>query len=234
MFIVVFTSYIAQFYFLLDYSFSEDTAVWGQLGDYVGGLLNPILSFIALVLLIKSLSLQNEANEGLRSELKRNEKSEKLRSFEALFFGMINSQKELFDALKVEFGQHDTEFTKCSIEAVMEIEDEIERIRDTNGSNEDVRKFLEKIDSKEKIFGLTRSFYIIVKMISDKLSDSHGFDYEDRRSHILTLVNFTDFSLLRLIMISLQFMEYHSTEYLRENKDFNEVLKEVGIDYNLY
>ncbi|ACO79362.1 hypothetical protein AvCA_31990 [Azotobacter vinelandii CA] len=35
-------------------------------------------------------------------------------------------------------------------------------------------------------------------------------------------------------MISLQFMEYHSTEYLRENKDFNEVLKEVGIDYNLY
>lgn len=71
-------------------------------------------------------------------------------------------------------------------------------------------------------------------MISDKLSDSHGFDYEDRRSHILTLVNFTDFSLLRLIMISLQFMEYHSTEYLRENKDFNEVLKEVGIDYNLY
>ncbi|GLK60422.1 MULTISPECIES: hypothetical protein [Azotobacter] len=147
---------------------------------------------------------------------------------------MINSQKELFDALKVEFGQHDTEFTKCSIEAVMEIEDEIERVRDTNGSNEDVRKFLEKIDSKEKIFGLTRSFYIIVKMISDKLSDSHGFDYEDRRSHILTLVNFTDFSLLRLIMISLQFMEYHSTEYLRENKDFNEVLKEVGIDYNLY
>ncbi|ACO79363.1 hypothetical protein AvCA_32000 [Azotobacter vinelandii CA] len=29
--------------------------------------------------------MQNEANEGLRSELKRNEKSEKLRSFEALF-----------------------------------------------------------------------------------------------------------------------------------------------------
>lgn len=33
-------------------------AVWGQLGDYMGGLLNPILSFFALYLLMRNLQLQ--------------------------------------------------------------------------------------------------------------------------------------------------------------------------------
>jgi hypothetical protein len=33
-------------------------AVWGQLGDYIGGVLNPMLSFLTLFLLIKTLQLQ--------------------------------------------------------------------------------------------------------------------------------------------------------------------------------
>jgi len=85
-------SYIYNFYCVLSYSISNDTAVWGQLGDYTGGLLNPILSFITLVLLIKSLSLQNEANLALRKELKNNEKTAKLRLFETQFFNMLNAQ----------------------------------------------------------------------------------------------------------------------------------------------
>jgi hypothetical protein len=34
-------------------------AVWGQLGDYMGGVLNPILSFFALYLLMRTLQLQH-------------------------------------------------------------------------------------------------------------------------------------------------------------------------------
>lgn len=43
---VVFISYAINFYLILGYAVSSDTAVWGQLGDYIGGLLNPTLSFI--------------------------------------------------------------------------------------------------------------------------------------------------------------------------------------------
>lgn len=232
--VIVLLSYVLKFYYSLGYVVSDDTEVWGQLGDYAGGLLNPILSFIALVLLIKSLTLQNDTNESLRSELINKEKSEKLRSFETLFFSMINSQKELYDSFKIDFKRSGVSFTKSSIDAVMEIEDEIESMVLNKKSSKDVQEFLENIDSKERIFDLTRAFYIIVKMTSEKLNDAQGFSKEDRESHLLTLVNFTNFSQLRLIMIALQFMDYPSVDYLKNNKEFNDILAEVGLDYNLY
>jgi hypothetical protein len=230
----VFISYIVNFYFKLNYTISNDTAVWGQLGDYFGGLLNPILSFISVVLLIKSLRLQNEANEGLRKELINSEKTEKIRSFETLFFNMINSQKVSFDSFKIEVNTTTHDVIMYGVEAVIKIEDEIENLRKQHQDDKSIIEFLEGVDSNDQIFGVTRVFYVIVKMITEKLSNDNGFSEEDRKSHLLTLVNFTDFSLLRLIMISMQFMNYHSTEYLKNNNDFNAVLKEVELDYNLY
>ena len=37
---------------------SRDPANWGQFGDYVGGLLNPTFSFLALLALLTTLGLQ--------------------------------------------------------------------------------------------------------------------------------------------------------------------------------
>jgi hypothetical protein len=226
----VFMSYIVNFYFKLKHTISSDTAVWGQLGDYFGGMLNPLLGFISLVLLIKSLRLQNEANADLRKELINSEKTEKIRSFETLFFNMINSQKVLFDSFKIKT----QDAIMYGSEAVIKIEDVIEDLREQHQDDELIIQFLKNIDSNDQIFGVTRGFYIIVKMITEKLSNDNGFSEEDRKSHLLALVNFTDFSLLRLIMISMQFMSYPSIEYLRKNSDFNAVLKEVELNYNLY
>lgn len=231
---IVFMSYIVNFYFILNQNISSDTSVWGQLGDYAGGLLNPILSFFSLVLLIKSLTLQNEANVAIRKELKNNEKTEKLRTFETQFFNMINSQKLLFDSFKIEIRNGNGVLVKEGVKAVIEIEDEIERLRGVNKNDDEIYNFINKLDSSDKIFGSTRSFYVIVKMISEKLSDVNGFTANERRSHLLTLVNFTDFSLLRLIMISMQFMDYQSTEYLKNDREFNSVLEEVGLSWKMY
>jgi hypothetical protein len=193
-------------------------------------MLNPLLGFISLVLLIKSLRLQNEANADLRKELINSEKTEKIRSFETLFFNMINSQKVLFDSFKIKT----QDAIMYGSEAVIKIEDVIEDLREQHQDDELIIQFLKNIDSNDQIFGVTRGFYIIVKMITEKLSNDNGFSEEDRKSHLLALVNFTDFSLLRLIMISMQFMSYPSIEYLRKNSDFNAVLKEVELNYNLY
>ncbi|NYY80701.1 hypothetical protein DMH27_20040 [Raoultella planticola] len=65
---------------------SQKTDVWGQFGDYVGGVLNPILSFISIYLLINSLSLQRQANTSLVDEIKRQEKLEDFKKFEFRFF----------------------------------------------------------------------------------------------------------------------------------------------------
>lgn len=231
---LVFASYIYNFSIKLDYDISTDSSVWGSFGDFVGGILNPTLSFITIILLIKSLTFQNDANLSLTNELKNTEKTGKSRAFESLFFNMLNSQKELFNIFKYEVTKAENNFSFLGVEAVIEIEEQIDKIRANSSKDEDITAFLEIVDSKEQLFGLTRSFYIMVKMITDKLSEENGFSDEDRNTHFLTLINFTDFSLIRLIMISVQFMDYHSTDYLKENEEFKSVLGELGLNYKLY
>lgn len=230
---LVCSSYILNFYFKLNYVVSDNPEQWGQLGDFIGGLINPILSFMSLVFIIKSLSLQNEANIGLREEVKNTRKTEKLRSFETQLFHMIASQRESFNSFKVNERTSQSTSQKEGVEAVISIETEVERLRESFDV-EVITAYLEAVDPTDQIYGLTRIFYNIVKLISEKLSDANEFSAEDRKSHYLTLINFTDFALLRLIMLTAQFTAHPPTEYLKSNQEFSSTLKEIGLKYDLY
>jgi uncharacterized membrane protein len=228
---IVVIVYVYNFYTVHDYDISSKPEEWSHFGGYVGGLLSPILTFISLALLIQSLNLQNEANSSLKNDLKNSEKTEKIRSFESLFFGMIESQKNQFNSFCIDFP---CGLKLSSIEAVIKIEDDIEKIRTQSGSDTDVLNYLTNIDTKDQLFGLTRSFYIIVKIIEEKLGNHEGFDVNSRNSHFMTLINFTDFSQLRLLMISIQFMNYHSTSFLKNSAEFSSAIKETGLSFDLY
>jgi len=167
-------------------------------------------------------------------ELKSNEKTEKLRSFEVLFFNLVNSQKILFDSFKVEFEDDGELACLAGVEAVMKIEGGIEEIRNEGGEDQQVKDYLDRVDGKDQIFGLSRAFYIIVRMTSEKLSDAEGFSSAERKAHFMSLVNFTDFAQLRLVMICIQFMDYESTKYLRSSNEFKAAIEELGLRYELY
>lgn len=231
----VYLAYWIQFYFVLDYKLSKDAAVWGQLGDYAGGVLNPLLSFLSIVLLIKSLVFQHEANSSLKTEIKNSEKAEKLRSFEVLFFNLISSQKNLFDSFKVDFqALGSTVSHLAGAKAVIEIENKIDEIRQAGGEDSEIANYLTEIDADDQIFGLSRAFYILVMIVTEKLSDTNGFSSEDRETHFKALINFTDFAQLRLIIISVQFLDYESVKYLRSSVEFGKVVKDLGLSYELY
>lgn len=232
--LLVFFTYFVNFYVILGGGVSDDSAIWGQFADYVGGILNPLLSFVSIVLLIKSLMLQSEANISLRAELKNNEKTEKLRSFETLFFNLVDSQKKLFDSLRIESMEGSEIAQLMGAKAVMKIEDKIEEIRHEGGDDHAIKEYLEMIDEDDQVFGLSRAFYVIVLIVAEKLRDSEGFSAEDRKAHFMTLVNFTDFAQLRLVMISIQFMDYESAKYLRSSIEFKKVIEELGLSYELY
>ncbi len=232
-FLVLF-SYFAQFYLNLHYPVSDDPEQWGQLGDYIGGVLNPLLSFVSIVLLIRSLSIQVEANKELRAEVEASRKTERLRSFEMQLFNMLDSQKSYFDSFRLSIDVDGTLARFSGGEAVIKIEDDVEQLRRSGADVGFVVEYLERADSTDQIYGLTRTFYNMVRIVDEKLSDSNGFCEEDRRSHYLTIINFTDFSLLRLIMMSAQFLDFASTSYLRSNSAFNSVLGSVELSYDLY
>lgn len=91
----------------------SDPSGWGQLGDYFGGLLNPVFSFLTILALVLTLILQSGELKLSREELEQSRKelknsAEALRgqnkaidrqSFEQTFFAWINNYKQFLDGI---------------------------------------------------------------------------------------------------------------------------------------
>ncbi|MFD1008394.1 hypothetical protein [Oceanisphaera ostreae] len=231
---VVIGSYIIQFYTILGYGLSDKASDWVDFSAYVSGLINPLLSFVSLVLLIQSLNLQNKANKELRAEIKQNQKNEQLRSFETYFFGLIEAQKSSFSNFKLDFPANLGGESLEKVCAIQELEDQIENMRANNWTDAEIEQTLEKIDIGERIYNTVRIFYNIIKMTSERLSDENGFDEKTRKNQFQTLISFTEFSQLRLVMISMQFMDCPPAKYLKSNQEFMAVLTNLGGGAKLY
>lgn len=68
--------------------------VWGQFGDYVGGLLNPLLSFLALVAILSTLYMQVNANHDM-------EKRHSEQIFDSRFFQLLSFNLEIANSTKI-------------------------------------------------------------------------------------------------------------------------------------
>lgn len=227
-------AYWYQFAIVLGYGISADGAAWENFGSYVGGVAGPIVSFISLFFIVQSLRLQNEANEALKNELKGNEKSEKLKSFSALFFNMIESQKTLLEKFKIPFSENGVSISRRGVDAIMKIEDDVAELRRIGGSDESIKQYVKDLDVSDQIFGILRAFYISIKMVSEKLSNTEGFSRAEREDYFNTLLNFTDFAQLRLIVMGMQFIDCTASNYLSNNNEFVSVLSDAGITLPLY
>ncbi|WP_233633397.1 hypothetical protein [Burkholderia seminalis] len=227
-------AYWVRFSVFLDQELSTSSTAWSEFGSYVGGVLGPFLTFFTLIFMVKTLDSQNKANMALRDDAKENEKAERLKSFSDLLFNMIDSQKSLLERFKIDFPVDGVKITKRGAEAIMKIEAEIGLLRNLGGSDKRITDYIEETDSTDQIFGIVRAFYICVKMISDKLADTKGFSLEVREDYFNTLINFTDFSQLRLIIMGIQFMDWEAARYLRMNSEFVAVLNAAGAPLDPY
>lgn len=75
---------------------------WGQIGDFVGGILNPILSFVALMAVILNLSMQRKELALARKDAEENQLIQSNQSqiferqnFESVFFKLLEIHSRL-------------------------------------------------------------------------------------------------------------------------------------------
>lgn len=92
---------------------SDDKGDWGTFGDYMGGVLNPILAFMSFMALLYTIKLQSEELKATREELARSakaqENSEKAlaeqsqifqqQQFESTFFGLFEQINKAADKI---------------------------------------------------------------------------------------------------------------------------------------
>jgi Putative phage abortive infection protein len=87
---------------------SDDPGKWGQFGDYVGGVLNPTFSFLALLALLATLGLQIRELRISARELKNSAdalvlQNDTLRqqTFEATFFQLLRLHNDIVASMEV-------------------------------------------------------------------------------------------------------------------------------------
>lgn len=66
--------YFSWFYIWHDFELSKDPSVWGAFGDYIGGLLNPIVAMAAFYWLYRSVGIQAKELRDTTEALKGAEK----------------------------------------------------------------------------------------------------------------------------------------------------------------
>ena len=102
-FLIVLGFYIFHFKTLF---IIKDSATWGTFGDYVGGTLNPIISFLALIGLLYTIHQQAQEMEATRNELKQSAEQQSrqseifnLQQFESTFFSLLEQHNNILEKI---------------------------------------------------------------------------------------------------------------------------------------
>lgn len=79
---------------------SQKQDVWGQFGDYIGGILNPIVSFIALIFLVKTYRHQKQELALTASALKAEQRLADIERQESRFFDLLTLYLNTVSAIR--------------------------------------------------------------------------------------------------------------------------------------
>jgi hypothetical protein len=194
---------------------------WAQFGDFVGGTLNPILTFLTIVILIHSLKIQKDDSE-------KTKKFEKTRSFESHFFNMIETQNSLFNDLKINFGSAAAPIVKTAGAAALQIEEVVVHLKESGQNTSTIKHAIETVDSENAIYTSIRTFAVVVNLIERKLTDEEGFTAQERLDYYEIFINYTDYSLFKLILISIKYLNNAQVLRIEANKEFIECIEFVG------
>ncbi|THF66629.1 hypothetical protein E6C76_07340 [Pseudothauera nasutitermitis] len=75
-------------------SLSTDTEIWGQFGDFIGGVLNPVVATGAFCLLAISVGIQKRELEATRDVMTKQSETLKQQAFESTFFSLLDQLKD--------------------------------------------------------------------------------------------------------------------------------------------
>lgn len=221
--------YFIRFFLFDGQVLSASAEHWGQFGDFVGGVINPIIGFLTVVILVRQ-------NYELTMEMDRSKRSDYTREFDTIFFNGLDRQKRVFDNFSINFSENNDCQEFFGSAAVVKIEDLISSMRNEGASVSDVRVKIEDIDADnfDKLFEIVRAFYILAVMSSERLDDKFGFNASDRKNKIKTAINFIDFAHVRILLICIQFMDNVPAIYLRSSQDFIDVANDLGLKIDVY
>lgn len=190
-FLIILGLYIAYFKNL---SITNDSSTWGTFGDYLGGTLNPIISFLALIGLLYTIHQQAQEMQATREELKQAAEQQRqqveqqsrqseifnLQQFESTFFSLLEQHNKIIETLVKNVDEinkyNQIHYSKDSF--INEIYEKYPEIYQSNVCNNQIKINLYIANNIQQNLELKRYFIVlfqILKLISLNLSkDTYG------------------------------------------------------------
>jgi uncharacterized membrane protein len=104
--VVAIAAYVFKFH---ENGWALDPAVWGQFGDYFGGLINPVVGIVTVYLVLLSIAIQRKELQSSLHELKQSNEALAtqnaaiaLQSFEQTFFAWLANYRDLVSSVTFE------------------------------------------------------------------------------------------------------------------------------------
>lgn len=177
---------VIAFYFMnFSGSLSNEHERWGTFGDFIGGTLNPILSFFALAALLLTIILQSKELEATREELIRSataqEKSEVSLKKQSEILNKQQFEQTFFSLLE----QHNTALEKISAPSARwaKNKSDLDIVRESIFKAVTLENAKAKLEEKNGLCGhYFRILYQLLKFIATNIPDSQvgaKFDKND-------------------------------------------------------
>jgi hypothetical protein len=145
---------------------------WGQFGDFLGGVLNPTFSFLALIALLATFSLQIKELKISTKELKNSasaltKQNETLRQqkFEGSFFQLLNLHNTIVNSIDLDSAKKTTKGRDCFRVFLKRLEGEISKIKNCNEQEFKAIYSVYFIEHEPELGHYFRLLYNIIKLI---------------------------------------------------------------------
>ncbi|WP_172979779.1 putative phage abortive infection protein [Pseudomonas kitaguniensis] len=157
----------------------ESASYWGQLGDFAGGFLNPLLSFLALMAVLKTMSLQRTEMKAAQQEAKTATQEQRQQTavysrqmFESTLFGMLDVHSKILADIKYTGSTNDISEGRYAIEKIAKSFKETKAYKAGTFfpdlvNDEEIQSQIEKFCTqwKSSVGHYFRNLYWIMKMI---------------------------------------------------------------------
>ncbi|MCK6186842.1 hypothetical protein [Pseudomonas sp. EYE_354] len=152
----------------------------GQVGDFVGGILNPLLSFMAFIAILVSISVQEKDISVSIDSLKEQEKILRVQAFESSFFNLLSMLRERrAEYCFVDAAGNKTKHCKRTANNIMKLR----RALDAKGAftltaAKRAHRFVKNNLEKMSAAGINRQFFLVRDVIeSGSLSERQKKHY---------------------------------------------------------
>ncbi|MCD2184882.1 putative phage abortive infection protein [Rhizobium sp. GN54] len=203
---------------------------WGTFGDFLGGVLNPALTFLSFMALLFTIILQQREIHGAKNdakELRDQRRDDRLSSermqFENTFFQMLSIHNTIVNSMDVDRGQSKNQLR--GRDCFKHFRDIMKDYYDADPTPDELRKALAAHDKlwescQNDLAHYYRYFYNIIRFINES-------DVDKTRYIRILRAQFSDFELLVMFYNGLIPLAAKSKEYVEFFSMLNNLPKDL-------